>query len=184
MDIMVNKNSVNNKILELRKEIQEHAYAYYVLDNPTIPDSEYDKLYRELQKLETEHPELITSDSPTQRVAPKPITAFPEHTHSQPMLSLNNAFSEEEITQFDKRIRQTIKNADDIIYTCEPKFDGLAVSLIYEKGKFIKGSTRGDGYVGEDITQNLKTIATIPLTLRQDYPEHLEVRGEVYMPIK
>lgn len=185
---MINKNLsnnlINNKILELRKEIQEHDYAYYVLDNPTIPDSEYDKLYRELQKLEAEHPELITPDSPTQRVAPKPVTAFPEHTHSQAMLSLNNAFSVEEIAQFDKRIRQTLKHTDDIIYTCEPKFDGLAVALIYQNGEFVKGSTRGDGYIGEDITQNLKTISSIPLKLRADYPEYLEVRGEVYMPIK
>ena len=181
---MVDKNKIRQKIFDLRHEIREHDYLYHVLDAPIIPDSEYDKLYRELMHLEKAHPEYITPDSPTQRVAPKPITAFPEHTHSQPMLSLNNAFSEEEITQFDKRIRQTLKHTDDIIYTCEPKFDGLAVSLIYEKGKFIKGSTRGDGYVGEDITQNLKTIATIPLTLRGDYPEHLEVRGEVYMPIK
>lgn len=182
---MIDKNKIRQKYFELKKELQEHDYAYYVLDNPTIPDSEYDKLYRELVHLEKEHPELITADSPTQRIAPKPVTAFAEHTHSQPMLSLNNAFSEDEITQFDKRIRQTLNNTDDdIIYVCEPKFDGLAVTIIYQKGEFVKGSTRGDGYVGEDITQNLKTISSIPLKLRENYPDYLEVRGEVYMPIK
>ncbi len=181
---MVDKNKIRQKIFDLRYEIREHDHLYHVLDAPIIPDSEYDKLYRELVHLEKEHPELITPDSPTQRVAPKPVTAFPEHTHSQPMLSLNNAFTEEEINQFDKRIRQTLNHTGDIVYVCEPKFDGLAVSLIYEQGKFIKGSTRGDGTVGEDITQNLKTIATIPLSLREDYPAYLEVRGEVYMPLK
>lgn len=172
------------KITGLRKEIQEHDYYYHVLDKPIIPDSEYDKLYRELVHLEKEHPELITADSPSQRVAPKPVTAFPEHIHSKPMLSLNNAFSEEEIAQFEKRIRQTLDNIGELIYVCEPKFDGLAVSLIYEDGLFIKGSTRGDGVVGEDITQNLKTISSIPLKLRTNAPQNIEIRGEVYMPIK
>ncbi len=181
---MVDKNKITQKISALRKEIQEHDFQYYVLDDPTIPDSEYDKLYRELVDLEKAHPELITADSPTQRVAPKPVTAFAEHTHSKPMLSLNNAFSEEEIAQFEKRIRQTLDNTDELVYTCEPKFDGLAVSIIYENGLFIKGSTRGDGVIGEDITHNLKTIASIPLKLREKAPKNLEIRGEVYMPIK
>jgi DNA ligase (NAD+) len=180
------KKKITQQISDLRKEIQDHDFRYYVLDQPIIPDSEYDKLYRELVHLEQAHPELITPDSPTQRVAPKPVTAFQPHTHSQPMLSLNNAFSEEEITQFDKRIRQALDldAHQDIMYACEPKFDGLAVSLIYENHIFIKGSTRGDGQVGEDITQNLKTISSIPLKLRENAPKNLEVRGEVYMPIK
>ena len=180
---MVNKNKIFQQFSELKKEIKEHDYYYYILDAPLIPDSEYDKLYRELQYLESVHSEWVTPDSPTQRVAPKPLTAFSEHTHSQPMLSLNNAFSEEEIAQFDKRIRQNLHDTGDLFYTCEPKFDGLAVSLIYQNGKFIKGSTRGDGLVGEDITHNLKTIHSILPELMGDYPNALEVRGVVYMPI-
>jgi DNA ligase (NAD+) len=179
-----NKKNIEDKFFALKKTIQEHDYFYYVLDEPVIPDSEYDRLYRELETLEKENPSLITSDSPTQRVAPKPLTAFSTHTHSSPMLSLNNAFSEEELVQFDQRIRKILNTVDALSYACEPKFDGLAVSLIYEKGLFIKGATRGDGIEGEDITLNLKTISSIPLKLRGNPPEILEVRGEVYMPIE
>lgn len=167
----------------LKKEVLEHDHYYFVLDDPIIPDSEYDKLYRKLVALEAAHPELTTPDSPTQRVAPKALTGFPSYTHSEPMLSLSNAFSEEELAQFDQRIRKTLQESGTIEYVCEPKFDGLAVTLIYENGIFIKGATRGDGFVGEDITLNLKTIQSIPLKLRGHVPARLEVRGEVYMPI-
>ncbi len=187
---MLNDININTKIAKLRQLIEKHDNAYHVLDAPLIPDGDYDKLYQELLALEQRYPEYITPDSPTQRVAPKPISAFLTHTHTQPMLSLSNAFSEAEISQFDKRIRQllTLSETENLSYACEPKFDGLAVSLHYEKGILVKGATRGDGWVGEDITHNLKTISSIPLKLQakspQDIPENLEIRGEVYMPIQ
>lgn len=175
--------NIQDRVSQLRNEINEHNYQYYVLDAPTITDSEWDRLYAELAALEEEYPELITVDSPTQRVGASPLSEFAEVVHSAPMLSLNNAFSVEEMEQFDKRIKTRLVRYDLIIhYACEPKFDGLAVTLIYEKGLFIQGATRGDGYKGEDITQNLRTIPTIPLRLRNDFPERVEVRGEVYMP--
>lgn len=174
----------NDNYLELKNLIQQYDYHYYVLDDPLVPDSEYDRLYRELKALEEAYPEWITPDSPTQRVAPKPLTAFLQHTHTEPMLSLNNAFSDEEFIQFDQRIRKALDTDADLLYACEPKFDGLAVTLIYEKGIFVKGATRGDGTVGEDITHNLKTIPSIPLKLRDNPPDKLEVRGEVYMSIE
>lgn len=168
--------------------LDQHNYHYYVLDNPIVPDVEYDRLYRELQQLETEYPEFITPDSPTQRVGAEPLSAFAQIKHDIPMLSLGNAFSEEELYAFNKRIYDRLQIEmhaieSDMEYAAEPKLDGLAVSLLYEKGKFIQGGTRGDGYTGEDITANLRTLKTIPLHLiGKDYPKWLEVRGEVYMP--
>ncbi len=173
---------VVQRVEELRKEINYHNYRYYVLDDPVIPDSEYDRLMRELQALEAQYPELVTPDSPTQRVGAPPSKAFGEVRHRVPMLSLNNAFSDEELLEFDARVRKLLGTEEEIIYAAEPKLDGLAVSLRYEKGVLVQGATRGDGYTGEDVTANVRTIRAIPLHLiGDDYPEVLEVRGEVFM---
>ncbi len=167
----------------LRAEINRHNYQYYVLDEPLIPDAEYDRLLRELQQLEARHPELITPDSPTQRVGAEPLDAFGEVRHRIPMLSLENAFSEEEVRDFDRRVRERLGAKEEIVYAAEPKLDGLAVSLRYEDGLLVQGATRGDGARGEDVTQNVRTIPSIPLGLLGDgWPRILEVRGEVYMP--
>ena len=166
---------------ELRAEIELHNYRYYVLDNPTIPDAEYDKLLRELQQIEQDHPQLITADSPAQRVGAAPLKAFSQITHKIPMLSLNNAFDDAEVEAFDRRVCEGL-SVDSVEYAVEPKFDGLAVSLRYEDGMLKTGATRGDGYTGEDITSNLKTIKSIPLSLPvRTPPSLLEVRGEVLM---
>ncbi len=172
---------VSARIKQLREEIERHSHAYYVLDSPTIPDAEYDRLFRELQALEAAHPELLTADSPTQRVGGQPLPAFGQVVHDVPMLSLNNAFSLDDIIAFDRRCREGLE-ADAIDYACEPKFDGLAVSLRYERGVFVQGATRGDGSTGEDITQNLRTVRNIPLRLiGKNIPPRLDVRGEVLM---
>ncbi|MGD9592304.1 MAG: NAD-dependent DNA ligase LigA [Candidatus Berkiella sp.] len=176
------KREVVAKIKKLISEITTHDYRYYILDEPTIPDVEYDKLFRELQALEKANPELILDHSPTQRVGHTPLKGFETITHSTPMLSLENAFEEDEIIHFDKKIKQALDENVKLSYACEPKFDGLAVSLIYEDGVFTRGATRGDGTTGEDITANLRTIPTIPLMLHGDFPKWLEVRGEVVMP--
>lgn len=173
--------SAKNRVLKLRDEINYHNHRYYVLDAPEIPDSEYDRLLCELQKLEIKHPELITPDSPTQRVGAQPLSFFSEVKHLQPMLSLNNAFDEEEVFDFDRRCRDKL-TAVEIVYAAEPKLDGLAISLLYENGQLIRGATRGDGLTGEDVTQNVRTIDAIPLKLMgKQYPSRLEVRGEVVM---
>ena len=164
----------------LRGEIERHNHAYYVLDAPTIPDAEYDKLFRELLELEQDHPELAAPDSPTQRVGGVPLAEFGQVQHSVPMLSLNNAFSEEEAAAFDRRCREGL-GVEEVEYAVEPKFDGLAITLIYEGGVFVQGATRGDGYTGEDVTANLRTVKNIPLRLAADAPARLEVRGEVLM---
>jgi DNA ligase (NAD+) len=165
----------------LRAEIERHNHAYYVLDAPTIPDAEYDKLFRELQAIEAAHPELHTADSPTLRVGGAPLPEFRQVQHAVPMLSLNNAFSAEEAEAFDRRCREGL-GKQDIDYACEPKYDGLAITLRYEQGVFLQGATRGDGFTGEDVTQNLRTVRNIPLRLvGQDIPPVLEVRGEVLM---
>ncbi len=178
-------SSVQAQIEKLRNELREHNYRYYVLDDPSVPDAEYDRLFHQLKKLEQEHPNLITSDSPTQRVGDKPLSVFTQVQHRIPMLSLDNVFSEEELIAFDQRIRERLKREAEIEYVCEPKLDGLAVSLMYENGVLIQAATRGDGQTGEDITQNIRTIDSIPLKLRgSDYPQILEVRGEVFMPKK
>ena len=166
---------------KLRAQLEDANYRYYVLDAPTISDAEYDRLFRELQDLEARHGELATPDSPTQRVGAVPAQAFGTVRHRVPMLSVNNAFTEEEVEAFDRRIREAL-DADAVEYCCEPKFDGLAISLAYERGAFAQGATRGDGYSGEDVTANLRTVRAIPLRLRAAQPPRLlEVRGEVLM---
>ncbi len=169
---------------QLRATLNEHSYFYYVLDDPKIPDSEYDRLMRELQALEAQYPELITPDSPTQRVGATPLPNFAEVIHSQPMLSLSNAFEEGEVHDFDKRLRERLGVAEaEIEYAAELKLDGLAVSLRYEQGLLVTAATRGDGNRGEEVTGNVKTIKTVPLKLRgKDFPPVLEVRGEAFMP--
>lgn len=177
---MISKE-VRRRVEQLREEINRHNYLYYVLDRPEIPDAEYDRLVRELETLEERHPELITPDSPTQRVGAKPLKKFGEVKHDIPMLSLANAFSEQEVLDFDRRVRERL-HIDDIEYSAEPKLDGLAVSLLYENGLFTRGATRGDGMTGEDVTQNIRTISAVPLRLYgKGYPKLLEVRGEVYL---
>jgi DNA ligase (NAD+) len=165
---------------ELRREIERHNRLYYVEDAPEISDARYDELFRELQDLETAHPELATPDSPTRRVGAAPSDAFAEVTHRVPMLSLANAFADEDVAAFDRRCREAL-GVDPVEYSCEPKFDGLAVSLAYEHGRFVRGATRGDGSQGEDVTANLRTIRAIPLALEGAAPALLEVRGEVLM---
>jgi len=171
---------------DLRQQINRHNYLYHVLDEPEIPDIEYDRMVRRLQELETRHPELISSDSPTQRVGAAPVSHFASVTHRIPMLSLDNAFSDEELLAFDKRVRDRLElehGDDEIEYMAEPKLDGAAVSLVYEDGVLVQGATRGDGTTGEDITHNVRTILSIPLRLfGRGHPEILEVRGEVFMP--
>ena len=168
---------------ELRDIITEYNYQYYVLDDPRVPDAEYDRLFRELQDLEAQYPDIVTPDTPTRRVGASVETTFEEVVHRIPMLSLDNAFSDEELRDFDRRVRDRLKTEEDIEYVCEPKLDGLAVSLHYESGVLTRAATRGDGYTGEDITANIRTIPSVPLRLRGDnIPELVEVRGEVYMP--
>lgn len=172
-------------IQALRHQLNEYNYAYYVLDDPLVPDVEYDRLFQVLQALERQHPELLTPDSPTQRVGSAPLLAFAEVQHAVPMLSLNNAFDTAAIQAFDTRIHEHLLIEEVITYICEPKLDGLAVSLRYEQGRLVCAATRGDGTVGENITDNCRTIPSIPLVLRgDDIPDELEVRGEVYMPLK
>ncbi len=168
----------------LRRQLDHHNYCYYVLDEPEIPDAEYDRLLRELQQLEETHPELVTPDSPTQRVGARPLERFDEVAHRIPMLSLDNAFSEQELEDFDRRVRERLKKAAaKVVYSAEPKLDGLAISLRYEAGRLVQGATRGDGRHGEDVTQNVRTIPSIPLRLMgEGWPEVLEVRGEIFMP--
>ena len=174
-------HAIHQKITQLRTEINQHNYHYYVLDNPIVPDSEYDRLFQELHALETKHPEFITPDSPTQRVGAIPLDKFAEVTHSLPMLSLANAFEAEDVVEFDKRIKTKLEQPV-IEYAIEPKIDGLAISLRYEKGVLVQAATRGDGQHGEEVTLNIRTIASIPLTLLgNNVPELLEVRGEVFM---
>lgn len=176
--------TIQQRIIQLQQEIAEHNYHYYVLDTPIVPDSEYDRLFRELQSLETQYPEFVTSDSPTKRVGSAPLSAFASVQHDIPMLSLSNAFDEDEVTAFVKRIQERLGNNDTPLeFNCEPKLDGLAVSLHYQNGQLVRAATRGDGFSGEDVTANIRTIKSVPLHLRgNDYPEFIEVRGEVYIP--
>lgn len=171
-----------DQVKKLHEQLNEHNYRYYILDDPSVSDAEYDQLFQKLKKIEAEYPTLITSDSPTQRVGVQPLKAFAEVTHEVPMLSLDNAFSDEDVADFDQRIHDRLKTSEPIEYTCEPKLDGLAVSIRYEHGILVRASTRGDGTTGEDITENIRTVPTVPLHLRgKDFPDILEVRGEVYM---
>lgn len=170
------------RIAALRLQIEDANYRYYVLDDPSIPDIEYDRLMRELEALEAAHPEFVDASSPTQRVGIRPASKFEEVTHSVPMLSLANAFADEEVQDFVDRIEKETGDGDPV-FSIEPKLDGLAISLRYERGAFVRGATRGDGSTGEDVTANLRTIKAIPLKLRGDaVPEVLDVRGEVFMP--
>ncbi|MFV8828670.1 NAD-dependent DNA ligase LigA [Alkalihalobacterium sp. APHAB7] len=173
------KHEAKSRIDQLRELLNEYGHHYYVLDKPIVSDAEYDQLMQELVSLEEKHPELITDDSPTVRVGGEPLPFFNKVQHDVPMLSLGNAFNEEDLRDFDRRVKQGLNEAEPT-YSCELKIDGLAVSLKYEQGKFIRGATRGDGSVGEDITQNLKTIRSIPLRLKEEVT--LEVRGEAFMP--
>ncbi|MBX6317048.1 NAD-dependent DNA ligase LigA [Pigmentiphaga sp.] len=175
------ENEAKRRAAELRQELALHNHRYYVLDDPLISDAEYDALFAELVKLEQEFPLLATPDSPTQRVGGAPLAAFGTVRHAVPMLSLNNAFDEEDVVAFDRRVREGLETDAEIEYACELKLDGLAVSLRYEQGRFVRAATRGDGQVGEDITANIRTIRSIPLTLMGPVPEVLEVRGEVLL---
>ncbi|WP_247869616.1 NAD-dependent DNA ligase LigA [Herbaspirillum sp. ST 5-3] len=166
----------------LKVELNRHSHAYYVLDKPTIPDAEYDKMFRELVELEQAHPDLITSDSPTQRVGGKPLPQFEQVRHSTPMLSLNNAFDDDEVIGFDRRVREGLENLAEVEYSTELKFDGLAISVRYENGMLVQAATRGDGTTGENVTGNIRTVRAVPLRLHIDHPPKvLEVRGEVLM---
>jgi DNA ligase (NAD+) len=174
------------KVESLRSEIRRHNYLYHVMDDPEVPDAEYDRLVRELTALEQEYPDLVTPDSPTQRVGAEPVKAFGTIRHQLPMLSLDNAFSEEELRDFHRRVTERLDiddDTDELAYSAEPKLDGAAVSLLYESGLLVRGATRGDGTTGEDITHNVRTIASVPLKLMgKGYPSTLEVRGEIFMP--
>ncbi len=190
---MNSNNSISTRIQQLRQSIEKHDYNYYVLDAPTVPDSEYDRLFTELRELEQQYPELISADSPTQRVSGQPLDTFKQVQHQVPMLSLGNAFAEAQVLEFSQRAEQSlglVKKTNDLFtsssavqYCCEPKLDGLAVSISYESGILVRAATRGDGQTGEDITANVRTIRNVPLKLHgEGWPEFLEVRGEVYMP--
>ncbi|EGR0691289.1 NAD-dependent DNA ligase LigA [Vibrio parahaemolyticus] len=175
--------SVHQRLEELKESLHYHAVRYYVEDNPEIPDAEYDRLMRELLEIEAQHPDLVTVDSPSQRVGGKPLSEFSQVTHEVPMLSLDNAFDDSELDSFHKRAQDRIGGESIKQYCCEPKLDGLAVSLLYENGILVQAATRGDGTTGENITENVRTINAIPLKLRgDDWPARLEVRGEVFMP--
>ncbi len=179
----MNTQSISAQMEALRDTLNEYNYQYYVLDNPTVPDSEYDRLFQSLKALEEANPALVTPDSPTQKVGGQPLSAFEQVTHEVPMLSLDNAFSEDELNAFEKRLKDRLKDDAELPFSCEPKLDGLAVSILYENGQLVRAATRGDGQVGENITANVRTIGNVPLKLRgDDLPARIEVRGEVFMP--
>lgn len=180
---MSDTHSLQTEVGKLREALREANYRYYVLDDPSLTDSDYDRLFQRLKQLETDNPELISDDSPTQRVGSIPASGFTEVAHRQPMLSLDNAFSDEDLNAFLQRLTDRLGTPEALVFTAEPKLDGTAISLTYERGTLIQGLTRGDGETGEDITSNVRTINSIPLTLRGSaYPEILEIRGEIYMP--
>ena len=171
------------RVEELRSQVNYHDYRYHVLDSPEIADFDYDMMMRELRELEAKFPQLITPDSPTQRVSGQPVDAFGVVEHRLPLLSLGNAFSEDELRAWYARVARQLER-DDVALVCEPKIDGLAVALVYENGQLLRGATRGDGMRGENITQNLRTIRSIPLSISKPTPPRFEVRGEVYMAKK
>ncbi len=190
---MSEKNSANKKstatkqvverVRALREQLNHHNHQYHTLDQPLISDAEFDRLFRDLKALEQEHPDLVLDESPTQRIGSAPLAAFSQVQHELPMLSLDNAFGEDDMRDFDRRVKTRLKLPADVGYDCEPKIDGVAVSLLYENGSLVRGATRGDGATGEDITRNVRTIESIPLSLMgKDFPARLEVRGEIYFP--
>src|SRR5947207_1251788 len=182
------KHSIQDEIESLREEIRHHEYRYYVLDDPEISDAEFDRLMNELKKLEAAHPELVTPDSPTQRVGGKPREGFVKVPHSALMLSLDNAYSEEELRDWERRVHE-LSGRKDTEYVCELKLDGMSLALRYERGKLVRGITRGDGNTGEDVTANVRTVRSIPLAVSAEklkkagIPADFEVRGEMLMPI-
>ncbi|CCQ09652.1 DNA ligase [Pseudoalteromonas luteoviolacea B = ATCC 29581] len=178
-------DNVLEQIQSLRAQLEEYNYQYYVLDNPTVPDAEYDRAMQSLLKLEMAHPECVSADSPSQKVGGEALAKFDQVTHRIPMLSLDNAFEDHDLVAFNRRIKERLGTAEPIGYCCEPKLDGLAVSIVYENGVLVQAATRGDGQVGENITENVKTIRNIPLKLRgEDIPKLIEVRGEVFMDLE
>ncbi len=179
----MSKTDPASRLAELRHEIEQHNYRYYILDDPSISDQEYDRLFRELQALEEDHPELQSPDSPTRRVGAEPEEKFAKVEHHAPMLSLANAFDEAELRAFHKRIANLL-GRQDIDFVSELKIDGVAVALTYRQGRFVRGATRGNGLVGEDVTSNLKTIRTLPFRAKaRKAPSLMEVRGEVFLPL-
>ncbi len=183
-DPNVTEQEARQQHQQLSQQLHHHSYLYHALDQPQITDAEYDRLMQQLLKLEKSYPALITPESPSQRVGSKPLDSFPQARHANPMLSLENAFNAEDLVEFDARIKRFLSRSEDIEYICEPKLDGVAIALTYEQGKLVRGATRGDGTTGEEITQNVRTIKAIPLQLQGDYPERLEVRGEIYMELE
>jgi DNA ligase (NAD+) len=178
---------ITKRIYTLREQLNNYSHQYYVLDDPSVPDAEYDRLYRELENFEKEYPEVMTADSPTQKVGAAPLASFTQVTHERPMLSLDNAMNEAELIDFERKVKDrlkgTLNNEEQLEFACEPKLDGLAVSILYEDGQLVQAATRGDGSTGENITLNVRTIKNIPLSLRgTDFPKRLEVRGEIYIP--
>ena len=174
---------IRQRAAELRRQIEYHNYRYYILDDPEIPDAEWDRLLQQLKALETEYPGLISADSPTQRVGAAPADEFAEVRHRLPMLSLDNAFTEQDLRDFDRRVRERLGTDGDVDYSAEPKLDGLAISVTFERGMLVRAATRGDGTTGEDVTSNVRTIRSLPLHLRGDAPALFEARGEVFMPV-
>lgn len=168
---------------DLRRQLEHHNYRYYVLDDPEISDAEYDRLLNELKQIEAENPDLITPDSPTQRVGATPVSELRQVVHTTPMLSLDNAFTDEDLINFDRRVRERLEDVKEIEYVAEPKLDGLAVSFLYENGRLVRAATRGDGLKGEDVTHNIRTIKAVPTQLRGNAPDVLDVRGEVFMTL-
>lgn len=183
VDVSASETTPATRAKELRDLLNEYNHQYYVLDHPTVPDAEYDRLLRELQDIEREHQALKTADSPTQKVGAMPLSAFDQVQHEMAMLSLDNAMNAEEFSDFYARVQKQLNTSDDIEFACEPKLDGAAVSILYEDGVLVQAATRGDGQTGENITQNVRTINNVPLKLIGDYPQRVEVRGEVYMPL-
>ncbi len=182
--IMAVTEEIKQRVIQLREQLQKAGYAYYVLDNPIMEDAVYDKLYRQLQDLEQEHPELVTLDSPTQRVGDKPVSQFNSVKHNIPLYSLENAFNSEELAKWETRWQRQLEAVPEkFAYVCELKIDGSAIALTYENGILVRGTTRGDGIAGEEITQNIKTIRTIPLKLNFPIRGRVEVRGEAFLPL-
>jgi DNA ligase (NAD+) len=170
------------RIRELRDAIRHHEERYYVLSDPEISDEEFDRLLHELEQLEADHPDLVTADSPTQRVAGRPVAGFETVQHLAPMFSLDNAYNDDELKAFDERVRKAAPDTASVAYVAELKIDGLSIALTYEGGRLVRGATRGDGSRGEEVTANVRTIRAIPLALRAGPDDRLEVRGEVYLP--